>query len=454
MTKPLSNSFDLVVLGAGTAAASTANKCASAGWSVAVVDELPYGGTCALRGCDPKKMLRRGAELIDAVKLMRGKGIEAENLRINWSDLMAFKRTFTDKMPGRVEGNLNKNGVETFHGTARFTDRNTIDVEGLRLQARHILVATGAQPRAIAASGAAHLVDSTGFLELESLPKRILFIGGGFISFEFAHIAARVGSTVHIIDHGERPLKAFDPDLVDKLIRRTQGLDIEFCPRTELRSIEKAADGFIVVADVNDEVRTWTVDLVVHGAGRVAALERLGLETAGIEYGDNGVKVNEYLQSVSNPGVYAAGDASDTPGWPLTPVSFLEGRVAASNMLKANNTTADYRGVPSAVFTIPELTRVGLLESEAAESGLDYRVKFTDTGDWYSNMRVGEDCAAVKVIVDNHTDEILGAHLLGPEYAEVVNLFGLAMRLGLKTRDLKKMVSAYPSVGSDFGSML
>lgn len=454
MSEPVIDSFDLVVLGAGTAATSAANKCASAGWSVAVVDELPYGGTCALRGCDPKKMLRRGAEVIDAVNLMRGKGIEADNLRINWPELMAFKRTFTDRMPGRVEGNLIKNGVKTFHGTARFVNRNTVDVEGSRLQGRHILIATGAQPRAVAASGAEHLIDSTGFLELESLPKRILFVGGGFISFEFAHIAARAGSAVHIIDHGERPLKAFDPDLVDKLIRRTQGLDIEFCPRAELRTIEKTADGFRVIADVNGEARNWAVDLVVHGAGRVAALERLGLEPAEIQYGVRGVKVNEYLQSVSNPAVYAAGDASDTAGWPLTPVSFLEGRVAASNMLKGNNTTADYRGVPSAVFTIPELTRVGLLESEAAELNVDYRVKFTDTGGWYSNMRVGEDCAAVKVIIDNRSDEILGAHLLGPEYAEVINLFGLAIRLGLKTRDLKKMVSAYPSVGSDFGSML
>ena len=106
-------SFDLVVIGAGTAATSTANRCASAGWSVAVVDELPYGGTCALRGCDPKKMLRRGAEIVDAVHLMRGKGVETDSLRINWPDLMAFKRTFTDKMPDRVEGSLNKNGVTT-----------------------------------------------------------------------------------------------------------------------------------------------------------------------------------------------------------------------------------------------------------------------------------------------------------------------------------------------------
>jgi len=447
-------SFDLVVLGAGTAATSTANKCASAGWSVAIVDELPYGGTCALRGCDPKKMLRRGAEIIDAVNLMRGKGVEAEDIRINWADLMAFKRTFTDKMPDRVEGNLTRNGVTTFHGSARFINETTVSVDGTELSGRYVLIATGAEPRPVDVPGAEYLSNSTDFLELEALPKRILFVGGGFISFEFAHIAARAGSTVHIIDHGERPLKAFDPDLVDKLVQRTRGLGIEFSPRTELRSIERNAEVDTVVAVTNGEARTWLVDLVVHGAGRIAALDRLGLESAGIDFGPNGVTVNEYLQSVSNPAVYAAGDASDTEGWPLTPVSFLEGQVAAANMLKGNNRTADYRGVPSAVFTIPELTRVGLLESEARARGLDYRVKFIDTGGWYSNMRVGEECAGVKVLIDNASDEILGAHLLGPETAEVVNLFGMAIRLGLKSRDLKRMVSAYPSVGSDFGSML
>ena len=150
----------------------------------------------------------------------------------------------------------------------------------------------------------------------------------------------------------------------------------------------------------------------------------------------------------------AAGDASDTEGWPLTPVSFVEGQVAASNMLKGNNRTADYHGVPTAVFTVPELTRVGHLASEAKALGLDYRVKFTDTGGWYANMRVGEDCAAVKVLIDNQTDEILGAHLFGPEYAELVNIFGLAIKFGLKTADLKKMVSAYPSVGSDLGALI
>lgn len=436
------------------AGVNVAEKCQSAGWSVAIIDELPYGGTCALRGCDPKKMLRRGAEIIDAANLMRGKGIKATELQINWQELMAFKRTFTDAMPDRIENGLTKGGVETFHGTAHFTGPKTIAVNDIELEAKHIFIATGAKPRPLDFPGANYLIDSTAFLEMETLPKRILFVGGGFISFEFAHIVARAGSTARIIDHGERPLKGFDPDLVDILIQRTEQETITFHPSSVLDSIEEADEGFKVNASVNGEPKVWDFDLIVHGAGRVPAIDGLNLEAANVEVDAKGILVNEYLQSTSNPAVYAAGDAANTPGLPLTPVAVFEGKVAASNMLKGNKIIPDYRGIASTVFTIPELATVGLLESEAEAKGLDYRVKFTDTGKWYSNMRVGEKSAASKIIIDNASDKILGAHLLGPEYGELINFFSLAIKLSLKTRDLKNMVSAYPSVGSDLGSLL
>ena len=224
--------------------------------------------------------------------------------------------------------------------------------------------------------------------------------------------------------------------------------------KTELIAIKKIANGFNVSARRKGEERQWSVDLVVHSAGRIPAIDNLDLDAAGVEYGAKGVTVSQHLQSTSNENVYAAGDAAATQGARLTPVAVFEGKVAASNMLKGNNATPDYRGVPSAVFTIPELVRVGALESEAREAGRDVRVAFTDTSKWFSNFRIGETCAATKVLIDNETDEIIGAHMIGPEYAELINYFGLAMRLGLKTRDLKQMVSAYPAVSSDLGSML
>lgn len=269
-----------------------------------------------------------------------------------------------------------------------------------------------------------------------------------------AHIAARAGSEVTILDKGNRPLKGFDPDLVDKLLERSRMAGIEIRLKTELKSIENRNGDFVVSADADGSNTESIVDLVVHGAGRVPAIDELNLDAAGILASKKGVAVNTHLQSISNPAIYAAGDAADTPGARLTPVAVFEGKVAASNMLKGNQAAPDYSGVPSVVFTIPELARVGLLESEAKAQGRDVSVKFTDTGGWYSNMRVGETCAAAKIISDSKSDEILGAHMLGPEYAEMINFFGLAIRLSLKTSDLKKMVSAYPSVSSDIGSML
>jgi glutathione reductase (NADPH) len=252
------------------AAVNAANKCASAGWSVAVVDELPYGGTCALRGCDPKKMLRRAAEIIDAARLMHGKGIEPNDIAINWPDLVAFTQTFTDKMPGRIENGLESNGVTSLHGKARFVGEDTVEIDGEgQFQANHFLIATGAKPRTIDVPGSEHLTDSTEFMRLDALPERILFIGGGFISFEFGHIAARAGSEVCIIDRGERPLKGFDPDLVEKLVARGKEVGVQLRRRTSLKSIKKDGTDFLVTVETDSETNDLRADLVVHGAGRV-----------------------------------------------------------------------------------------------------------------------------------------------------------------------------------------
>lgn len=450
----MNEDYDLIVIGAGMAGVAAANKCGAAGWRVAIVDALPYGGTCALRGCDPKKILRRGAEIMDAARLMQGKGIDPGDLSINWADLMAHKRGFTDPVPDKMEKGLSGNGVETLHGAARFTGSNTLEVDGTAYQSERFLVAAGAMPRPLSFTGADLVIDSTDFLNLEALPNRVLFIGGGFVSFEFAHIAARAGANPIIVDRGARPLRGFDPDLVEMLIDRSGGIGVDLMRETEIVSVSEASRAFTVEVKSGDETRTIETDLVVHGAGRVAALADLNLEAAGVDYSDKGIVVAPHLQSTTNSAVFAAGDSADTDGMPLTPVAVIEGKVAASNMLKDTQTAPDYAGIPTAVFTVPEVARVGMLESEAMDAGYDVDVRFTDTGDWYSNYRIGETSAAAKVLVDKSNGKILGAHLFGPEYGELINFFGLAIKLGLAAKQLKSMTAAYPSVGSDLGSLL
>ena len=450
----MSRTYDLIVIGAGMAGVAAANKCAAQGWGVAIVDSLPYGGTCALRGCDPKKILRRGAEIIDSARLMRGQGINDAGLSINWPDLMRHKHGFTDPVPDRMEDGLAGNGVATLHGQARFTGRDRIEIDGVRYEADRVLIATGARPRPLDFPGHEHLIDSTDFLDLGAPPERILFVGGGFISFEFAHLLARAGVASVIVDRGSVPLKSFDPDLVELLIDRGRGVGIDLRRCTTIAGVEPVGRGYRVTLERDGARETIETDLVVHGAGRVADLSALGLDDAGVEWGERGVTVAGHLRSASNPAVWAAGDSADTAGMPLTPVAVAEAKVAASNMLNGATATPEYPGIPTAVFTIPELVRVGMLESEAREQGIDLAVRYSDTSGWYSNYRVAEPTAAAKVLIDRATDQIVGAHLLGPDYAELVNTLGLAIKLGLTTRQLKSTTAAYPTVGSDLGSLL
>jgi len=450
----MSQHFDLIVIGAGMAGIAAANKCAAQGWEVAIVDMLPYGGTCALRGCDPKKILRRSAEIIDSARLMRGKGIDDAGLSINWPDLMKHKHGFTDPVSQNVEDGLAGNGVATLHGHAIFTGARRIEIEGRSYDADRFLVAAGARPRRLELPGHEYLIDSTDFLDLDGLPSRILFVGGGFISFEFAHIAARAGSTAVIVDRGERPLKNFDPDLVELLVERGREVGIDLIRTTTIVAVQPSDGGYQVTLDQDGTRETIETDLVVHGAGRVAELDDLGLDAAKVEWGEHGIKVAGHLQSTTNPAVWAAGDAAETKGMPLTPVAVSEAKVAASNMIQGTTTTPDYAGIPTAVFTIPEVTRVGMLESEARAAGIDLTVRYSDTSGWYSNYRIGETTAAAKILINQSNDQIVGAHLLGPEYGELVNTLGLAIKLGLTTRQLKSATAAYPTVGSDLGSML
>lgn len=445
--------FDLIVIGTGSAASSVASRCRAAGWKVAVIDSQPFGGTCALRGCDPKKVLVGAADVIDWIQRMKGKGVRADGARIDWPDLMRFKRTFTDPVPPAREEGFTKAGIAAFHGRARFAGPNTIRVNEEELDARYVVVAAGQRPANLGISGSEHFLTSDRFLELDRLPPRILFIGGGYIGFEFAHLAARAGAQVAILHRGERPLPRFEPDLVDRLVEHTRELGIDVQLGTEAKAIGRTVTHFIVRASAGGQESKFEADLVVHSAGRVSDIDDLNLEAAGVEWDRRGVHVNEFLQSPSNPAVYAAGDAAATDGPPLTPVAGYEGRIVAENLLEGNHRKADYWGIPTVVFSIPPLASVGLSEREARDRGLKFSVNAAMTAGWYASRRIGETVSGFKTLVEEDTDRILGAHLLGSHAEEVINLFGLAMRSGMPATELKSTLFAYPTHGSNVAYM-
>lgn len=442
---------DLAVIGTGSAAKAVAFPCRAAGWSVVVVDSRPFGGTCPNRGCDPKKVLVGVAGALDGYRRLTPSGLADADVRIDWPALMRFKHTFTDPVPQSTEDGLVKAGIEVLHGSARFVSPEALEVNGEVLEARHFAICAGATPVPLGIPGEERLITSDDFLDLAELPESMVFVGGGYIAFEFAHLANRAGAKVTIVHRGKRPLEHFDPFLVDILAAESRRLGIDVRLGAGVERIEGTSGDFTVRISGGGSVKAA---VVVHAAGRVPNLRELRPEVAGVETTKAGVKVNEFLASVSHPRVYAAGDVAASGGPPLTPVAGYEGRVAAANLLGGNKLAVDYSGCASAVFTIPPMASVGLTEDAAREKKLDFEVHRGDSTSWYSSRRLNQKCSGYKVLVERGSDRIVGAHLLGDSADEHINVFALAIRAGVTASKVKETLFAYPTHGSDTQYML
>ncbi len=445
--------YDLVVIGTGVAGTTAAYRCKAAGWSVAIVDHLPFGGTCALRGCDPKRVLASVTETLDLDRRMRGKGIGGGEPAIDWPELMSFKRTFTEQIPALRERQFSEEGIDAFHCRARFRDQKSIEANGEVLEARFFLIASGSVPIRLHIPGEEHLATSADFLDLGELPRRLVLVGGGYIAAEFSHIAIRAGARVSVIEREDRILPQFDPDLVDLLIGKSRALGIDLKLGTTVEVIGKEVTHYSVTISRGEERSSLEADLAVHAAGRAPDLDGLDLEAGGIAVEKGRLKLSEHLQSVSNPAVYAAGDAASA-GPQLTPIASYDGGIAAANMLEGNRRPADYSAVPSIAFTSPPLARAGLLEEQARKQNLKFRVRHEKTSSWYTARRLAEECSGFKVLIEEETGRILGAHLIGPHADEVINVFAVAIKCGLTAYQLKDTLFGYPTAGADIGSML
>jgi glutathione reductase (NADPH) len=444
--------FDVVVIGTGSSGTTVAQACAKAGMRVAIVDERPYGGTCALRGCDPKKVLVGAGELVDWARRMSGSGI-AGAIGIDWPELMRFKRTFTDPVPQESESSFRTAGIATHHGVARFVTPTAVAVGEQGLAARYIVLAAGSHPAPLKLPGEDLLVTSTEFLDLEALPKRIAFIGGGYIAFEFAHLAAQAGAAPIILQRGPRVLVGFEPSLVDAVAAVSTKIGIDVRVNVEVRSVQSSAGALSVTAAIGADEFSIDCDLVVHAAGRIADLDALALETGGVARTGKGIAVNEFLQSTSNPAVYAVGDCADGGGLPLTPTAAAEGEVAARNIIEGNHHSVDFAGLASIVYTNPSLGSTGLSQDRARELGLRFAVRENDTTGWYSSRRIQARASRYQLLVEDETGMLLGAHVLGPHTEELINVFALAIRAKIPASTLEGVLFGYPTASSDISDM-
>lgn len=447
----MKSQFDVIVIGSGTAGYTCAYPCASAGKKVAVVDSQPFGGTCAMRGCQPKKYLVAAAEAVERASGLVGKGIR-HAAQIQWADLIRQKNIFTHAVPGSTEAGFKAAGMTTIHGHARFTGPTELRIQDQTINADCIVIATGAIPKPLRIPGEELIVSSDRFMELTDLPDNIVFIGGGYISFEFAHVAARNGCNVTILHRSERLLKRFESSTAAELVKATKDAGINLHTNAPVKSVEQIDDKFCVTAGQGKALKINT-DLVVHGAGRIADVQSLALEKAHVDFNAGGVRVNPFMQSISNPAVYAVGDAADTP-FQLATTADMEAEVAADNIMNGNRVEADYTGVASVVFTQPPLASVGMDEKMAEEKKLKFRVNTGDMSGWPSSVRIGQKHAVYKVLIEEKSNRILGAHILGHNADEAINIFAMATIFNLTTDDLKKVLWAYPTYTSDTKYMI
>jgi glutathione reductase (NADPH) len=447
---------DVIVIGTGTAGQTAAQDLAASGYQVMVIEQsMEPGGVCSLHGCQAKKFFYEVAEAVARCRHLAGRGIVMQPTA-SWSDIQKAKNEFTAKIPEATVRGLRGSGIEYITGSAAFVDSATVEVNGQSFSADSFIIACGARPASLPFEGAEYLVDSNTFLSLDGVPPRIVFVGGGFISFEFAHFAARLGSTpseIHIVEAAERPLAGFDADMVEQLVAASAQDGIRVHVSTAISGIERHGAGYAVSTAGG---RFLEADMVVHGAGRMAAIDSLNLESAGIAYSPSGIEVGRDMRT-SRSTIFAVGDCAASIQ--LARVADREAAVAAANIkadLKGGERAEiDYRPVPATLFTYPQLSMVGETEEQLLERGVKYWKSFDTNLGWPTYRRVGLRHAAYKILVDEH-DRVLGAHVLSDNTTGVINVFKQAM---IDDTDIGKLrddhiMSPYPSRESDIVYML
>ncbi|MEM7223215.1 MAG: NAD(P)/FAD-dependent oxidoreductase [Pseudomonadota bacterium] len=445
--------YDVVVLGVGNAGMGAAGVTRAGGLSVAMVDYQDPGGTCPLRGCVPKKVLVAAAQVLHQISLAEKHHIAVEAPKLDWPGLIARERTFVEGVPQMFADSLTGRGIDLYRARARFTGNHQVDVGGETLEASKIVIATGSKPRPLAIPGAEHMIVSDDILESPELPDSIVFVGGGVIALEFAHVYARAGSRVTILEALPRLLPRLDKDAVAQIHKESERIGIEVLTGVSVDSIAPTDGGLEVCFQHDGQSHTRRAAKVANGTGRIADLDGLDLAAGGIEHEGLRIAVDVHMASSSNPDVYVAGDALwSSPQ--LSPVASYEGRLVGDNILNGNARTPDYRPIPSAVYSVPALATVGLTEEEAREQGYDVEVKANDLTDWRSARTYAETAAYSKILIEAGSGAILGAHLVGHGAEESIHIFALAIKQGLTAADLGELVPAYPTFISDIKNMM
>jgi len=442
--------YELFVIGAGSGGVRAARLSAELGVKVGIAEEYRIGGTCVIRGCVPKKLLVYGARYAAAFEDAPSYGWTYDNLKFDWPTLIGNVRREVDRLNGVYTRTLEGAGVDRFLTRAVLRDAHSVHFadSGKTVTAKTILIATGGHPTIPDVPGKEHLISSNECFQLDALPESIVMIGAGYIAMEFASIFNGLGVHVTVLYRGDQILRDFDDDLRNGLAASMQNHGIDLRMNADIAAIAKEEGGYRVKLKDGDSI---SAGLVMAATGRAPNTMGLGLEAIGVELGWNGhIVVDEYSKS-SVDNIYAVGDVTHRIN--LTPVAIQEANDFAETLFNNKPTPPDYDGIPTAVFSDPEVGTVGLSEAKAREmyanidlyKSLFKPMKYTLPG--------RDEKMLMKLVIDADTDKVLGCHILGPDAAEIVQMAAIALKMGATKADFDRTMALHPSAAEELVTM-
>ncbi len=440
--------FDFFVIGGGSGGVRASRVAASLGAKVGIAEAFRYGGTCVIRGCVPKKLLVQASHYAEDLEDASGFGWTVPPASFDWPRLVAAKEQEITRLSGIYENLLKNSGVQIFQGHARFEDPHTLSVNGQRITARHVLIATGGTPALPSIPGIEHAITSNEAFDLPTLPRRVLVVGGGYIAVEFAGIFNGLGSEVTLIHRGAQLLRGFDGAVAQHLHEEIARKGIRVLTETQAASLERMADGQIAVQLQGAVTGAEYFDAVMYATGRTPQTEGLNLALAGLSADPGkGIKVDAFGQTAVSH-IHAVGDV--TEGIALTPVALAQGGAVARSLFGPQRQAAQLGYVASAVFSQPPIGTVGLGEEAAlAQYGeIDvYESRFKPMRHTLSGR---PEKTLMKLVVDTASQRVLGVHMVGPDAPEIVQGLALALNLGATKADFDATIGIHPTSAEEF----
>ena len=441
--------FDFYVIGAGSAGVRAARMAGGFGARVGVAEKGALGGTCVNVGCVPKKLFVYASDFAHRFEDAAGYGWSVSPPRFDWPTLVRNKDREIGRLNAVYERLLTNTGCQIHEGWARLVDPHTVQVGDQRYTAKHILVATGGKPRRPEIPGCEHTITSDEIFFLDNFPERLLILGGGYIGVEFAGIFAGLGAQVTQIYRGELFLRGFDQDVREHLATEMRRGRVDLRFETNITRIDKQDSGLRVTLT---DGSTMEVDQVLCATGRVPNTAGMGLEAIGVELGPRGgVRVDDEFRS-SVPSVFACGDVIDHIA--LTPVALAEGMCIARTLFAGADYRVDYRDIPTAVFSQPNIGTVGLTEGEArVDYGDDVVIYRSNFRSMYHVMAGREDRVFMKLVVDGRSDRVVGCHMVGADAGEIIQGLAVAMKCGATKAQFDRTIGIHPTAAEEFVTM-